>query len=298
MMKSAAFLLLIASFVPAKAEDYAATLPKNTIDCSQFKKIGPNKWIKAGTAIFDLGAVRDIHLTDQPVMPGSFRFGGIDVFPVLEEKCGSAEAAKDEAATELPALSMARATADADLDRKEKLAAQAAPSVVSVSPPAIKTEVAKNGLENRCEGAKSVYVADVVSEAEGGKSLVEIVLDLQQNSDRNPGFVMKRLKNNEVEWVYRGAMRKERLVFAYTERTQIQGGGWYMPASATSFRQRSEALTPSFIKRNREGTGEAILYIDGLQSLFVTKGSARRFKFEGKRPSETLPEAFYFDRCE
>jgi hypothetical protein len=282
MMKSAAFLLLIGSFVPAQAEDTAATLPKNTIDCSQFKKTGPNRWIEIGTAIFDLGAIRDIHLTDQPVMPGSFRFGGIDVFPVLEKKCGTSEAAKEEAATELPTLSMA----------------EAAPSLVSVSPPAIKDEALKNNLESRCEDGKSVYVADAFPEAEGGKSLVEIHLDRRENGDRSQGFVIRSLKNNEVEWVYRGAMRKGRLVFAYTERTQNRSAGWFAPSLAPTFKQRSEALTPSFIKRNREGTGEAILYIDGLQRLFAGKGSARRFKFEGSPPSKALPEAFYFDRCE
>ena len=63
-------------------------------------------------------------------------------------------------------------------------------------------------------------------------------------------------------------------------------------------RQDSEALVPAFIKPNRDGTGEPILYLSGLQALFASKEAIRRLKIEGKTPAELLPEAFYFDRCE
>ncbi len=76
--------------MPAAAQDKEGKLPENTIDCKQFKKSGPREWIEVGTAVFDLGKVRDINLTDQPVTPGYFRFGGIELYAVLDGKCGAA----------------------------------------------------------------------------------------------------------------------------------------------------------------------------------------------------------------
>lgn len=71
------------------AKEKDTTLPSNTIDCKQFKKTGPREWAEVGTAVFDLGDVQDINLTDQPVTPGYFRFGGVELFGVLEAKCGA-----------------------------------------------------------------------------------------------------------------------------------------------------------------------------------------------------------------
>ncbi len=63
--------------------------PSNTIDCKQFKKTGPREWAEIGTAVFDLGDIQDINLTGQPVTPGYFKFGGVELFGVLEAKCGA-----------------------------------------------------------------------------------------------------------------------------------------------------------------------------------------------------------------
>ncbi len=86
-------LILISAIglaMPAAAQDKGSKLPENTIDCRQFKKSGPQEWIEVGTAVFDLGQITDINLTAQPVRPRSFKFGGIDLYPVLEGKCGAA----------------------------------------------------------------------------------------------------------------------------------------------------------------------------------------------------------------
>ena len=64
-------------------------IPENTIDCKQFKKTGPEEWIEAGTAVFDLGTIKDINLTNQPVTPRHYKFGGIDLYTVVEQKCGT-----------------------------------------------------------------------------------------------------------------------------------------------------------------------------------------------------------------
>ena len=81
------FISAIGFWMPAVAQDKVSALPKNTVDCKQFRKTGPKEWIEVGTAVFDLGAIKDINLTDQPVTPGYFKFGGIDLYPVLEGKC-------------------------------------------------------------------------------------------------------------------------------------------------------------------------------------------------------------------
>ena len=82
------FISAIGFWMPAVAQDKVSALPKNTVDCKQFKRTGPKEWIEVGTAVFDLGGIKDINLTDQPVTPGYFKFGGIDLYPVLEGKCG------------------------------------------------------------------------------------------------------------------------------------------------------------------------------------------------------------------
>jgi tetratricopeptide (TPR) repeat protein len=91
MIRPALMLIVATGFVTsAAAQEKEARLPENTIDCKQFKKTGPQEWIEVGTAVFDLGKIADINLTNQPVKPRSFKFGGIDLYPVLEGKCGAA----------------------------------------------------------------------------------------------------------------------------------------------------------------------------------------------------------------
>jgi hypothetical protein len=63
-------------------------------------------------------------------------------------------------------------------------------------------------------------------------------------------------------------------------------------------RRRHALLEPHYIKPNRDGTGEPILYVAGLHKLSASKKNGRAAKIEGKRPPEVLPEVFYFDRCE
>ncbi len=84
------FISALGLSMPAVAQDQESKLPDNTIDCKQFKKTGPREWREVGTAVFDLGRIRDINLTDQPVTPGYFKFGGIEFYSVLEGKCGPA----------------------------------------------------------------------------------------------------------------------------------------------------------------------------------------------------------------
>ena len=90
MFRTAAIFISVVGFVvPAIAQDKEQRLPQNTIDCKQFKKSGPQEWIEVGTAVFDLGGIRDINLTGQPVTPRYFKFGGYDLYTVVEQKCGA-----------------------------------------------------------------------------------------------------------------------------------------------------------------------------------------------------------------
>ncbi len=296
MIRVAAILLAISFFAPALAEENAKTLPKNTVDCAQFKKVGPDKWIEVGTAVFDLGHINDIHLTDQPITPGHYKFAGIDVFLVLESKCATRETPVPEPTP----LAMAQTAQKGDLkqERSAAAASQDALPAANEPAPATKDKVEKGQPERKCEGRKSVYIADAPTEGSDGSSLFEIALENTQHSAGNSDFVVRGLKNNEVQWAVKGEMREGRLMFTYAARTPNRNDRQFRFASMPSFRQRSVALTPIFIKPNREGTGDAILYLSGLQALFAPQGNARRFEFEGKHPSEVLPETFYFDRCE
>lgn len=294
MMRTAAILLAIALAIPASAEEETSPLPKNTINCAQFKRTGPNRWIEVGTAVFDLGSINDIHLHDQPVTPGYFKFGGIDVFPVLEKKCGAPEAPAPETASKTPEptpIAMAQANPSADEEQKSAAAPQPAPPPgVNEHAPKAKDQPAQPETQARCSG-RSVYAADGLTERAGGKFLVEIFFDNRQG-DRNPDFLIREIKDNEIDWSLKGTMRSGRFVFTYV----VQGLSPYVMLSSMSpARRRSILLEPLFIKPNRDGTGEAILYIQGLRTLLA---SHARFKFEGKRPPKELPEYFYFDRCE
>lgn len=144
-----------------------------------------------------------------------------------------------------------------------------------------------------CGDRKSVYVADSLKGA-----AVEIAFQNTAGMEERNGpaseFVIRQYKNKEIEWTYKGKLRHRRFIFApipLSERGVLQ-------ASIFIARQAPVVLVPSFIKPNRNGTGEPILYLRGLEALFASKQSIRRFKIEGKAPDELLPEAFYFDRCE
>jgi hypothetical protein len=298
MMRTAAILLAISLASPANAEEKASPLPKNTIDCAQFKKTGPNRWIEVGTAVFDLGGIRDIHLHDQPVTPGSFKFGGIDVFPVLEKKCGTPEAPPPETAAktaEPVALAMTQTlSADAEQEKSAAAAPQPAPPPeVNERAPVTETKAAPR-RESKCASGRSVYVADGLTERAGGRSLVEIFSDNRMQRGRIPDFLIREIRNNEIEWAFKGTTRSGRFVFPYSERRPALDYRSIMLSSIAPVRRRSVSLEPEFIKPSREGTGEAILHLQGLRTLLAS----RRFKIEGKRSLGELPEYFYFDRCE
>jgi hypothetical protein len=337
MLRTAAILIVAGFALPAIAEDKAAQLPRNSIDCNQFKKTGPKEWMEVGTAVFGLGSVNDINLTNQPVTPGYFKFGGFDVYPVLEQKCGAPAqeapaqpaaaqpaAAKDAepgkpSSTELsqqtvspkagpdhvpaaaakdaepgkPSLTeLSQQTVSPKVGPDDVPAAAALPPAApaSVDPiPAPEGKIAENQQDKSCGERKSVYIADG---PEAGA--VEIAFQNKNVSSPDSEFLIRQLKGNEPGWVYKGKYRHGRFLFVLKP---IRERG-FMRATISFARQDSEALVSAFIKPNRNGTGEPILYLSGLQALFASKETIRRLKIEGKSPAGLLPETFYFDRCE
>lgn len=309
MLRTAAILFVTSFALPAIAQDAAPQLPKNSIDCNQFKKTGPKEWIEVGTAVFDLGATKDINLTDQPVTPGYFRFSGIDVYPVLEQKCGvpAEEAPAQAPAQEAPAKGAEPNPAPVATLAQQTVSPKAAPEQNNSSPapaeaparsaaadpaPAPEGKTAKPQQETAaCGDRKSVYAADGLKGA-----AVEIAFQNTAGVEKRNGpaseFIIRQYKNKEAEWTYKGKLRRGRFIFTpipFRERGFLQ---------ASISRQAPVILAASFIKPNRDGKGEPILYLRGLGTLFASKGAIRRFGIEGKAPGELLPEAFYFDRCE
>ncbi len=403
------FISALGLSMPAIAQDKELKIPDNTIDCKQFKKTGPREWIEVGTAVFDLGKVRDINLTDQPVTPGYFKFGGIDLYPVLDGKCGAAafvnQGKKDQAkgdydsalanfnrAIQLDPKSAeafdnrggvydskgdyARAIADYDealrLDPKlesaashrtvsqEKLSRASAsnapaepqitleeagtvlkegldadrnasktaqiPEQSSQEQPSEQTSRAqaqeqiseeqapeKTGQEQApektsqeqavptsenknvslkvqsedgsCRAKRLVYAANGAGNAEGGASVVELAFEgTPQEDGSNSEFIIRGYRNDAIQWVYRGAY------------IQKNNSGQFKFVEIR--KRKSVVLMPNYIKPNRDGTGEAILYLGGLHALFASEDNGHAFKFEGNRPTGVLPEVFYFDRCE
>ena len=65
-----------------------ASLPPNTIDCSQFTKKG-NEWEIVGTATFDFGTVKHMSLSGLHISPRIIDVGGMDLYEVIEKKCGT-----------------------------------------------------------------------------------------------------------------------------------------------------------------------------------------------------------------
>lgn len=292
MLRTAAILVVTAFALPALAQDNAPRLPENSIDCNQFKKTGPNEWIEVGTAVFNLGSIKDINLTNQPVTPGYFKFGGIDVYPVLERKCGvsARETAAKEAETKPALAELAPQAAD---PKDSPAAAVQTPPDSGGTMPAPVGKIAENRQDIGCGDRKSVYAAD------GAKgAAVEIAFQNknggEERSNPDSEFAIREIKNNEPNWVYKGKYRQGRFVFAL-KPSRERG---FMPATISVPRQDSKALAPAFIKPNRNGAGEPILYLSGLKTLFASKETIRRLKFEGNFLAGPMPEVFYFDRCE
>jgi hypothetical protein len=300
MFRVGALLISIVGFaLPATAQVKETQLPENTIDCKQFKRTGPQEWIEVGTAVFDLGSIKDINLTNQPVTPRSFKFDGIDLYSVVDKKCGAITSSNQgEAVGPTPIASeQAPPPAKAEFKQAESAAPPQPPAQANITVAASETKILKGQAEiTSCGDKKSVYVADGIADADRSSSLIEIAVN--NNNSQNSEFIIKGYLNSKVDWAFRGKIAHERFVFESARYQQENSRTDSVFTPAHSGRQKSATVEVKYIKPNRNGTGEAILYLSGLRPLFASKESVQRFKFEGNRPLQSLPEVFYFDRCE
>ncbi len=288
------FISVIGFSMPAVAQDKEPTLPKNTIDCKQFKKAESQVWKEVGTAVFDLGEITDINLTGQPVTPGFFKFGGIDLYPVLEAKCGAAasNAAAAPQATSMAAGAIPKVGVEPSQDAskagqisEQTQQDESAPAAESKDP-----NLESQSENGSCPAKKLVYAANGVGDAEGGASVIELIFESKHKEDLetavNSEFEIREYRNSQSERIYKGKFLQ-----------QVSSSRFEFPLLQSRTR-RLVFLEPHYIRPNRDGTGEPILYVAGLRKLFASKKIGRGSKTEGKRPAELMPEVFYFDRCE
>jgi hypothetical protein len=301
MLRIAAIIFILSSSLSAIAQDRPPQLPENTIDCAQFRKTGSKEWTEVDTAIFNLGGVRDIHLTNQPVTPGFFRFGGIDVYPVLEQKCGALAIGTPSESTVLATVTSSgeRAPpAKTELQQDAPPASTQAPAqTLKIATQAEDKSPKSKPVTAQCGDGKAVYAADSLTDGAGEKPVIEIAFQ-NKIGEGNSDFELKNQRGSEVLWAYKGKIRRGRFTFNTVPAERRADDRLFMSTSMSLNRQETTALTPIFIKPSRSGAGEPILYLNGLRTIFASKESVRRFKFEGKPASEPLPEVYYLDRCE
>jgi hypothetical protein len=140
-----------------------------------------------------------------------------------------------------------------------------------------------------CPSKKLVYAAYGPGGIESDASVIELSFESERKADLetavNSEFEIREYTNNQVGWTYKGK-------FLQREPATRLEFSLFQPRRRSPVR-----LVPRYIKPNRDGTGEPILYVAGLQKLSAKK-NRRTAKTEGKRTPEILPEVFYFDRCE
>ena len=149
----------------------------------------------------------------------------------------------------------------------------------------------KSQSENKpCPANRLVYAANGIGDVEGAASVIEIVFESKHKEDLETAasseFEIREYRNNQIERTYKGKFLQK-----------VNSSRFAFPFLQSRMR-RPVSLEPHYIKPNRDGTGEPILYVAGLHKLSTSKKTGRPSKSEGKRPTEVLPEVFYFDRCE
>ena len=66
------------------------SLPPNTIDCRAFDKLSDGNWRVGEPTTFDFGTTKGTILAHQTIRPQGFNLGDMDLFAVIEKKCGRA----------------------------------------------------------------------------------------------------------------------------------------------------------------------------------------------------------------
>jgi hypothetical protein len=85
---SIALVSMLYFLSPAIAQVSQPELPPNTLRCEGFKKTSDGTWYAEKSAPFDIGDTNEVTVERQVIGPGSHKIGGIDLYVLLERKCG------------------------------------------------------------------------------------------------------------------------------------------------------------------------------------------------------------------
>lgn len=75
---------------PALAQGNQPELPPNTLGCEGFKKTSDGTWYAEKSDSFHVGDGKEVTVERKVIGPGSHKIGGIDLYVLLERKCGGA----------------------------------------------------------------------------------------------------------------------------------------------------------------------------------------------------------------
>lgn len=86
-MKAAHLLVCAAAVTPASAQNL--TIPPNTLSCEGFTKRPDGNWAtRPNMKPFDFGPAKGVTLSNIIIPRGLLVIHGVDVWAVLNEKCG------------------------------------------------------------------------------------------------------------------------------------------------------------------------------------------------------------------
>jgi hypothetical protein len=74
----------------AHAQD--TPLPPNTLPCDAFTKKSDGTWFATRPVTFDVGNAKNLNLDGGAITPKSQNFGGVDLYVLLDAKCGKTPA--------------------------------------------------------------------------------------------------------------------------------------------------------------------------------------------------------------
>jgi hypothetical protein len=74
----------------AHAQD--SPLPPNTLPCDAFTKKSDGTWFATRPVTFDVGNAKNLNLDGGAITPKSQNFGGVDLYVLLDAKCGKTPA--------------------------------------------------------------------------------------------------------------------------------------------------------------------------------------------------------------
>ena len=82
--------LSMISVMSARSED--SPLPPNTLPCDAFTKKSDGTWFATRPVTFDVGNAKNLNLDGGAITPKSQVLGGVDLYVLLDAKCGKTPA--------------------------------------------------------------------------------------------------------------------------------------------------------------------------------------------------------------